>query len=208
MTPNDKGRFGMAIGALAEAYRQTITAATVRAYELGLDDLPIEAIEGAVRRALRQCKFMPAPIELRELSGEVNGSNRAVLAWGAFEQAVIVHGGYKSVCFDDPLINATVRNLGGWQRCCEMPADEFDKWLRKDFLKAYEAIEAAGVGPEGGYPLVGIIEQENGIRGQFHDSQKVIMVETGLPGSSRQLPAPKAKPKQIESVSANIGRMP
>lgn len=40
----------------------------LESYWIGLLDLPDEAIEKAVNRALRECKFMPAPAELRALS--------------------------------------------------------------------------------------------------------------------------------------------
>lgn len=204
MTTKDETRFRAAITALAEAYRQTITPATLHAYLLGLDDLSIDAIEGAVRKALRTCRFMPAPIELRELSGEVAGGNRAVMAWDCFSRAVVEHGGYKSVVFDDPVLNATVRNLGGWQRCCELPAEEFDKWLRKDFLGAYQSLAAAGAGSTDMLP--GIFARENAITGKHHEpSERMVVVQTGLPGSVAIEDLRQRQPPQI-GFSDGIGR--
>lgn len=207
MTPADRTRFAAAIGTLAEAYRQTLSEATLHAYWLGLDDLAIAEIETAVRKALRTCRFMPAPIELRELSGEVNGQARATLAWDAFQRAVTEHGGYKSVQFDDPVINATVKNLGGWTKLCEVPTAEFDKWIRKDFLQTYQAFYSAGTGPDAALPLPGIFAKENALGGKHHAaSERVVVVKTGLPGLP-QLEAPEQPVPQIE-FSGDIGRMP
>lgn len=178
MQPKDRKPLATAVGALAETFRQTITPATVVAYEMALDDLPIESVERAVRVAMRHCKFFPAAVELRELAGELRPQDRAIAAWDAFERAVVEHGGYKSIEFDDPALTATVRNLGGWQRCCEMPAEEFDKWLRKDFERVYLTMLNRPPDREVGH-LVGIHESENSLSG--HAIAAPVRVVTGLP---------------------------
>lgn len=48
--------FGRPLGSLPSLYREA------------LSDLKIEAIEGAVKAAIKRCKFMPAPADLRELA--------------------------------------------------------------------------------------------------------------------------------------------
>jgi hypothetical protein len=190
---------------MGEGYRQTVTAATIAAYELGLGDLPIVAIEQAVKRALRTSKFMPTPAELRELAGEAKPEDRAVLAWSAFERAVLQHGGYASVCFDDAVINATVRSLGGWQRCCGLPPEEFDKWLRKDFLQAYSAFCRAGVGPDAAAPLVGIHDQQNALTHPTH-VKAVMLVKTGLP-PLQGTPRIEREPVALLALAASIGKI-
>jgi hypothetical protein len=196
----------MCIAALASAFRVETDEAMFEGYWLGLDDLDLSAIKNAARKALRHCKFMPSSVELRELSGQVSGDGRALLAWDAFQRAVVGHGGYRTVQFDDPVINATVRNLGGWQRCCDMAPEEFDKWLRKDFLATYQSLHAAGAGSS--EPLLGIFGQQNAATGQHHGpSEQIEFVRTGLPGLP-ELEAPKErKPAEI-AFSGGIGRLP
>ena len=116
----------MAVATLSEAFGRTSTEATVRAYTIGLEGLSPEQVERATGIALRSCKFMPSPAEIRELSGEAKSADRAEIAWAVFERNVRLVGGYKSVCFDDPALNFTVGSLGGWSALCEMPATEFD----------------------------------------------------------------------------------
>ena len=168
-----------AVGILGEAWRQKVTPATIKAYQIGLDDLTSEAVKTATTRAIRQCKFMPTVSELRELAGETSHGDRAVLAWGAFEKAVQGIGYYRSPDFDDPIINATCRNLGGWMAACCTEGEEFDKWYRQRFLKTYEVLSRRGVGDEESAPLIGCVQRENGRLG--YDRKEKVQVPTGLP---------------------------
>lgn len=182
MAKADKARengIAAAVTMLAEAYSRTATVVTFRAYIAGLEGLTVEQIEAGVNRALKTCKFMPTPVEIRELAGELKGQDRAVKAWGALELAVVLQGAYRSVDFDDPVINATVRNLGGWERVCTTDAKEFDVFLRPKFLAAYASLYAAGVGEEESAPLQGIFDKENSRHG--FDPQEPQKIITGLP---------------------------
>lgn len=186
MTKAEKDRYGgiaAAVTLLAEGYNRQATKATFHAYIAGLEGLTVAQIEDGVNRALRECKFMPSPAELRELSGELKGQDRAVKAWMAFESAVQTQGGYRSVDFDDVVINATVRSLGGWSYVCDLPVREFDTFLREKFLKAYASLYAAGVGEEEAAPLQGLFDKENARNG--HAPQDIQIIVTGLPPSPR-----------------------
>lgn len=202
--PNDLPRFTTILAALCETFQKTPTNATYLGYEMALDDLPIDRIEVAARKAMRSCKFMPSGSELRELAGELSATDRPRLAWGEFEAAVVRVGGYKSPTFADPLINAVVRHLGGWIRVCELPAEEFDKWLRKDFEAAYATFMRAPPSAEACGPLVGISETHNRVHAPSHPVPAVA-IETslpsllGLPGVDRcidvVMPEPAGTPK-------------
>lgn len=178
---NRNGGIAAAVALLAEAYGRLATEVTFRAYIAGLEGLTVEQIETGVNRALKTCKFMPTPAELRELSGELRANDRAVKAWIVFEKAVTRIGSYKTVSFDDVVINAVVRSLGGWVHCCAMPTREFDTFLRKKFTDAYESLYRSGVGEEEAAPLQGEFDRENCRLG--YDPQRVLEVRTGLPPS-------------------------
>lgn len=166
---------------LAEAFSRQCTQATFRAYELGLDGLPLERIETAVRIALQTCKFMPSPAELRELAGEMRLAERAIHAWSAFDRAVVSHTSYRTVDFDDPLINATCRSLGGWEFCCQMESREFDTFLREKFLKTYQALASSGIASEQAAPLVGWLDKQNHASGHSDAIMAPVQIATGLP---------------------------
>ena len=188
MTENDRPGFVLGINALAATFRQEVTEAMLTGYEMGLGDLPLSAIKQAIVRAMRTKTFMPAVAELRELAGELTIDQRVVKAWGAFEKAVIAHGGYTSVDFDDQTINATVRNLGGWERLCEMPASEFDKWLRKDFERVYRGLVNTQLSAEEAAPLIGIHERGNRFNGHLDAVKPALRIATGLPPRRVALP--------------------
>lgn len=176
-------KFVEQIAALASAFGKEADSATYLGYWIALSDVPHERIEHAVVRAIRGNRFMPTASELRQLTGELTIQSRCVLAWESFEKAVVSFGGYRSVDFDDPVINATVNNLGGWERLCEMPPEEFSKWLRKDFERVYVNLCESGVSRESASPLIGTHDRENGYRG--YEIQPPVKVVTGLPCHDR-----------------------
>lgn len=179
MNTTERKRLAVAVGALAEAYRQTITAATIAAYELALDDMPIAAIEGAVRRGLRESRFMPTAHELRELAGESSPADRAVVAWQAVVNANYKHGYTVTVSFDDPAINATIRTLGGWESFTERMEQE-PVWAQKDFERVYQTFCRRGVMPREAAPLGGFHSRSNHGRFPSHVPQPVL-IHTTLP---------------------------
>jgi len=143
------------VGVLAEAFRQTPSEATYLAYEIGLDDVDDAAVKRAVHAAIKQCKFMPTVKELRELATGVKDADRSILAWDAVLSAPL--NPYRHVDFDDGIINATIRNLGGWPTFIERFTDaESEKWLRKEFCETYSRLLSAGVNGDVCRPLAGL----------------------------------------------------
>jgi hypothetical protein len=170
------------VTALASSFSREADEPMFLGYELALDDLPIEAIERGVRRALRECKFMPSGAELRELCGDAKANDRAILAFQALGKAVAEHGYYASVTFDDPLINAAVNNLGGWQRICQIETqEEWEKWFRKDFERVYTAFCRTGASPNQCSPLIGHCDQYNRHTGYVESVREPIRIACGLP---------------------------
>jgi len=165
------------------------------AYALALEDLTVEQIQFATKRALQTCKFMPSAAELLELSGYLSPADRAELAWAVVGDAMRQHGFYKSVDFDDATINATIRALGGWAVFCEQ-ADgaDFQQFTKARFAKTYAAYCRAGVSAEAGAPLLGNFATEN--RRLGHAAPEPIKIQTGL--------ATQINPTRLESPRATM----
>tara|TARA_R110000803_G_scaffold210718_2_gene283413 strand:- start:31552 stop:32184 length:633 start_codon:yes stop_codon:yes gene_type:complete len=187
----------IAVGGLCVVHGKDNSDALVRAYEIGLEGLTGEQVAAAAKRSLSSCKWMPKPVELRELAGEVAAGDRALMAYIAVEKAVTRHGGYKSVSFDDVLINAVIRSLGGWQAICSKPTTEFDSFFRPQFLKAYESLtKFAGIQADICRPLIGSHDQHNLA---FGIEPTPVVIECGLP----KLPnAPEVEHKLIAGKAA------
>lgn len=199
----DKPRFARAIAVLAEAFRQKCTETTIRAYEFGLSDLTIEAIEKAVTKAIGQCKFMPVPAELRELSGELRPEARAAMAWAVVIDAVRRFGYYKSVYFDDPTITATIRNLWHtWEQFDDALEAGDETWLRKDFERVYKMLYQSGVSAEDALPLLGAHERNNATKG--YASKAALLIESHLPLDHKRLPKPIQRPRITSELLPTI----
>jgi len=192
MTPQDKTEFSTVIAALCETFCKEASEATHIGYWWALQDLELVDVKRAAIRAMRESRFMPAASELRELAGVARPTDRALLAWAAVEKAASL-GSYKSVDFDDPLINAAIRSMGGWPAILEKTQPDFDTWVRKDFLAAYQGFMRAGADGDVCRPLPGLadtgtfdVQKIDGTIGQV--SAEVIRIETGLPLTGEQQP--------------------
>lgn len=153
------------VSVLASTFQRQVTPAMLQGYLIGLSGMTLEEVKQATQMALRTCKFMPTPAELRELAGDAKPEDAALIAWEIATRAVEAIGWYGSVQFEDPAITATIRSLGGWQKFCERCGGEEEKWLRQDFLRTYAAYCKVGVSPEAALPLVGEFERQNTLLG-------------------------------------------
>ena len=210
-------RISAAVALLCEGLPgKTPSAVTFKAYEVGLADLPAEAVEAAAMRALRSCKFVPSVAELREMCGALTLEQRSIRAWDALERAVREVGYYRSIVFDDPALQATVRNLGGWMQVCDVSAsenpDDWSKWFRKDFERVYRSFAAGQVPAESLEPLVGFADQQNGFLGRREGVKPPIEFKTGLPPLLGQSPVkqrPKLTQERAETrLTDSIGKKP
>lgn len=147
-----------AITLLGEAFRQKVSDATMEAYKIGVGDLSNSDLARATDIALHTCKFFPSPAELREFVGQKHESV-AQKAWLAVDRAAYI-GSYRHVDFDDPLINAAIRSLGGWAQILTGTGDNWAVWTRKDFVAAYESFSRGGVSADACRPLDGLSQGE------------------------------------------------
>lgn len=173
---------------LASAFRVEADETMLAAYSAALSNIPPLDVEGAVNRAITECQFMPTAAELRTFCGIKIGAARSTLAFYAAKIAIKTHGSYRSLNFDDPITNATIRLMGGWPSFCNVrPGDEMDKWKRQEFERTYDDLWRSGASPDLCKPLRGLVDMENGARkiGYYE-------VKTGLP------PAPKDVNKNVD----------
>lgn len=203
---NQDKRKAEAIASLGEVFKPALSDTAVQLYVAALQDLTADEVLRACACLLTTAKFRPTPSEIREAAGAggISNSDRATLAFAALEKAIRTVGYYRSPDFDDQLINATVRMLGGWERACEIPSEEFDKWYRKEFDRTYQTLLRTGVDGDATAPLVGYFERTNAVLGYTQSEVKKLAghdntarVETGLPWVGqpvKQLPGPKDSP--------------
>lgn len=190
MNVSDKARFSAAVAGMFETLGREATTPQLRGYWMALGDLPIEAVERACLKAIRQCRFAPVPAELRQLAGEASPSDAAARAWDSVNAAIDQVGTYRGVSFSDPIINATVRHLGGWKSFGDRSVEEFEKWLRKDFLSVYEGFLRTGIDAHAARSLGGIGDAKNAIE---FDCQTKRAVATALRLEARPSDVPRVE---------------
>jgi hypothetical protein len=169
MIEEEKAAFTVYLAGLAEIFDVSLSKMRIDLYFEALKDLPIEQFVLACNYHTQTGKFFPKPSELREaLNGR--SSDRAVLAFEEMRAAVRSIGAYKSVSFTDKTTMAVIQAFGGWLKVCDTPSGEW-KWLEKDFIKAYEAMQGREI--ETPTSLPGIVEQENFARMNIEDIEPV-----------------------------------
>ena len=179
MNESDKEQFTIMVSALAEAHRREASKALLMAYWFALRDLPLGDFERAVQTSLCRSKFMPSPAELRELSGGAMIDDRAVIAWQFVVEAVTRLGPYRHVDFDDRVINAAIRTLGGWPEFISRFASaEAERLARNDFLRLYRSLAHSEVAGTICEPLAGL-SQTRLVQGRLLPPEPV-RVATGL----------------------------
>lgn len=150
-----------------------------------LGNFPADAVRRAAKQALAESQYPTIPpvgVLVRLCgAGEVKTESRALVAYATASKAVQKHGAYASVDFDDPLANAVIRDMGGWERFCDWNPNEI-QWRQRDFLSLYSARTQSGVAAELAAPLDGICERQNvadGFANRLEDTPK--RIGCGLP---------------------------
>lgn len=141
-------------------------------------DLKPQQVREALLRFSRESTEFPSPAAVRKyagLAGLITAEDRSDVAWRVVRRCISSIGGYESVDFDDPAINAAIRDIGGWVQLCDTPTSDLT-WKEKDFKRAYGSVVLTGAG-HGDY-LPGIQERTNSRLG--HSANEAVRITTGL----------------------------
>ena len=108
-------------------------------------------------------QFCPKPADVVRMVGGTT-KDAALMAWNKVQEGVSKAGSYSSVCFDDPIINRCLLDMGGWPDLCAKQMDELP-FVERNFCDRYRAYKIRGDSP--GHPpyLVGLTEAMNAQKG-------------------------------------------
>ncbi len=145
--PEKVHQISQRIIALCEYYRVEFGKMTFAMYVSDLAQYDIAAIDKAIelhRRHVENGKFMPKSAHLIEYIEKmsVRGlmgqriEEAALNAWDAVMQAVRTQGRYSDVRFDDPIIHAVIKVMGGWLHFCNIELKDRE-WEQRQFEKRY-----------------------------------------------------------------------
>lgn len=162
MKTSDLKAFSAFLLAVAEMYQRKLTDSTVALYFESLKDLDLSQIKHGVKLHCEdqdEGKFMPLPAHIR---GKIAHREKTpLLAWAQVVRTMESHGSYSSVRFVDGVINAVIRDMGGWPWICVQDISE--PWTQKEFERRYADYKLAMI--ESQEHLPGLHETENVNRG-------------------------------------------
>lgn len=144
-----------------------------------LGDLAPRAAIDAINRFLLESTEYPTPAAVRKYAGVaqvLTDAERAKIAWPIVRGAISLHGMYQAVFFDDRLVNAALRMMGGWEAFCDTLTEDM-VWREKEFVEKYCLVAKSGLGD--GSPLPGIFHRVNSSNGDL--KTPVVKVKIGLP---------------------------
>lgn len=146
--------------AFLEVQRIKVTPDALRLWIATFSDLTQEQLHDALLRYTKEGSEFPTPASVRKFAGhgEAGIDDRAGIAWANVRLAIRRVGPYESIDFDDRIINAAIRNIGGWEKLCDVPHDKIE-WKAKEFIDMYKTIVRTGIGD--GSPLHGITARVN-----------------------------------------------
>ena len=200
--------FKTAYAMLASEFKGELTDMQAETHRqmLADDGITDEELLAGVKAIIRNRKFANFP-RYAELLEAIKGNpdDVALIALKELEDAMSIHGAYRSVIFKDKVIMACVRGMGGWQAICQMPSDEW-KFQKQEFLKLYRAYHKSGKYPEVDY-LVGWSEHKNRIDGYVSEADetkvKLIGYDEDYP---KELPALTVKSLVVKQAEAIGGK--
>jgi len=147
--------------------KDDISPMKMEIYFKALDDLSIEDVEKATWHLIRTrtVASFPKVAEIREaVTGNID--DRATLAYDAFARGKSQTGAYDSVSFEDRIIHAVIRAMGGWKDVCLITEDEW-KFRRKEFIDTYKAL-SRNPGSELPAKIIGLSEAGCAENAEWH----------------------------------------
>lgn len=133
MTPDERDHVTDQLTVLAEYYERPKSEAQILLYVQALDDLPCEAVVGAMRTLVRTSTFFPKVSEIRALI-EGRTEEASELAWMEMLREVR-RVGYLGAPDLPEATTETIRGLwGSWARLCEtLPGEgpELVGWMKR-----------------------------------------------------------------------------
>ncbi|MBN2118554.1 MAG: hypothetical protein JW730_18415 [Anaerolineales bacterium] len=192
MIQSDYRQFIAVIQATAEIYGKTLSDTAIGLYWQALKGQSLDEVKRGISAhiAAPDCgRFMPRPADILRPFARVE--KEPIIAWSQVARAMIKHGSYQSVCFEDGVINAVIRDLGGWIWICNQNIDE--PWVQKEFERKYEAYRRERITHTERLP--GYFEIDNHAKGLSEYVPQPILIEES--GRTRLLPKAEAAPRGL-----------
>lgn len=173
MREEEKPQFAVLITGIGEMYDKSFNPFLLELYWNVLKSYSFEEVKNGVNRYLANADvgmFFPKPADIIAVI-EGDSKTQALLAWTKVMSAIKMVGMYNSIVFDDALIHAVIRDMGGWQKLCITKNNDFP-FVGNEFQNRYRWFVNQ---KPNNYPrcLIGILESNNDADG-FDSSSPIL----------------------------------
>jgi hypothetical protein len=190
MKNEDYDEFCELIDLIAEQYSKPLSNGMKMLYWQELYDKDYPAVKTALFNHLRNPdngQFMPKVADIiRMIDGSSEDSG--MIAWAKVDKELRSKGTYVSVVFDDFLIHAVLRDMGGWVQLGTKTDDEWP-FIAKEFITRYRGFKSRNQKPDYPAHLIGLAEMHNAKEGYkidppilLGDKEKAKAVQMGGSG--------------------------
>lgn len=182
----------------------------LKAYALTLRGLSDAQVAAAFTAAVRKGTEHPLSAGQLLALGTLGGKDAGAAAEDAFNLLDKTMGtGEYPLDYDDKLINAAVRELGGLQRLAEIPIKEFQTWTRKEFVAAYKRLLENPPSDEQCKPLRGTLSADHVLANKMRLGD-VGAIRIGMDETGKVVKQISAQPKDAPAITgADLGlRLP
>ena len=149
MNDSEKIPFAAIMDKLVGYFEKPISKELMAIYFDAMRDLTVEQFHGAAFQAIQELKRFPKVSELRQFvpkSPTDDPEFQAVEAW----QLAVTHGitSRKLLNFEDRLINACIRRLGGLDHFARLGTNEMERYVRPKFIAEYLRLSSTNSLPQ------------------------------------------------------------
>jgi hypothetical protein len=169
MLPTDKPNLFQLLQGVYDFYAKDLSEFALSVWWAAMKPFDLPAVKDALNR---HCvnpdggQFLPKPADvIKLLAGGTQDAS--LVAWSKVDRAVRSIGTYRSVCFDDPIVNAVISDMGGWVSLGIKREDEWP-FVAREFENRYRGYRLRGRGEVYPRHLPGIAERDNMARGLSH----------------------------------------
>lgn len=154
-----RGEFHNIFKQFAQSHNMPMTDLLLESWSYAFLPMEKEQFLAAIFEFEKRCTEYPTPARMMRYAGAfgVSDEERANVAWGSVVTSIKRYGYMDHIEFDDPLIHAAVRHIGGMAYLRDLKEGQL-QYQRSPFIQAYVTAARTGVGD--GSPLRGIGGQE------------------------------------------------
>lgn len=137
MNSNDHEKFGKLIAGVFGVYGRECSDEVIEVYYRCLEDYSIDDLSRCFSAHIKNPDngvFIPKPADIiRMMKG--NSKSKSIIAWDKAFNAI--NSSY-DVVFDDPIIHAVIRDMGGWVKFCSSVTDFNKDKIETAFRERYK----------------------------------------------------------------------